>query len=166
MFSRSRCKNTTRGIAGCFIRVCFAQKARKLRCSRDWIRHGVSPIRTRLEVGEGDAADGWGQGVGEREKRDQAVSRREGRGALRPGCCALRAGPEKSGPGREMGRGKGYWAAGCRAGAFSFFLFLPFPFYFIFCFLFLKPFPNKIVNANKFKPEANNTNKIFFGMNA
>jgi hypothetical protein len=69
--------------------------------------------------------------------------------------------------GREKGMGKGYWAAGCRPGAFSFFfLFLPFPFYFIFCFLFLKPFPNKIVNANKFKPEANNTNKIFFGMNA
>ena len=47
---------------------------------------------------------------------------------------------------------KGEKGAGLESGeAFIFFL------KFLFCFLFLKPFPNKILNANKFKPEANNT---------
>ena len=129
MFSRSRCKNTTRGIAGCFIRVCFAQKARKLRCSRDWIRHGVSPIRTRLEVGEGDAANGWGQGVGEREKRDQAVSQREGRGGAAAWLMrsARWAGKEWAGE----GKGKGKGVLGCGVSGWS-----PFLLFFFYSFLF------------------------------
>jgi hypothetical protein len=36
-------------------------------------------------------------------------------------------------------------------GVFSFF------FFFLFCFPFQKPFPNKILSANKFKPETNDT---------
>jgi len=56
-------------------------------------------------------------------------------------------GEARCGPGlRVRGEGGFGWGFSC-----SFF-------YFLFCFLFQnKPFSSKILNANKFKPEANNT---------
>jgi len=57
----------------------------------------------------------------------------------------------------ERKGGEGSWAGKARgaAGLAGVFLF----FYFLHHFLFLKPFPNKILNVNKFKPKENNTKK-------
>ena len=105
------------------------------------------------------------ESVRERSGTRLSVKEREGeRCGLAATLCAL--GRKRVGRGEKREGERGTGPRGVGLEPFLFFLFLPFPFYFIFCFLFLKPFPNKIVNANKFKPEANNTNKIFFGMNA
>ena len=67
-----------------------------------------------------------------------AAERREREGVRAWACWAGEGKREQAGAGLRLG--------------FCFF------FYFLFCFLFqTKPFSNKILNANKFKPEANNT---------
>jgi len=90
-----------------------------------------------------------GPHLSKKEDRDPTVSEREkrGEGGAR---WAVRMGRV-----RELGRARGErgswacWFPGV-GGLFSFFFFL-------FCFPFQKPFPNKILSANKFKPETNNT---------
>ena len=62
--------------------------------------------------------------------------------------------------GRSLGRVKGERGAGLRLvfqGVSPFLFLLFFSFLFSFPFYFPKPFLNRILNSNKFKPEANNT---------
>ena len=77
----------------------------------------------------------------------------EKRGGARVG--GLRPRPRRAGPGRssKAERGGGETTAGrlCRAAARLRLLF------FLFLFYFPKHFLNRILNTNKFKPQANNT---------
>jgi len=102
-----------------------------------------------MRVEEGEGADARAQAV---SQRALGPGRRSGRvesaRAGRPGCWGESWAGSYAARWAERKRGKRGWA-GIR-GSFFFLKFL-------FCFLFLKPFPNKILNANKFKPEANNT---------
>jgi len=77
--------------------------------------------------------------------RGPSVRERKGKGVR---CWAGKKWAGPRGRKREGERGVGLRGVGLE----------PFLFFFLFCFLFQKkPFPNKILNANKFKPEANNT---------
>ena len=99
---------------------------------------------------EGGAADRWDQLASQREREGRAVG----------ASWAAR----DLGRGRGLGRARGVGVTGCGAGWASAWFsqgLLPFLlfFYFLFSFPFYfpKPFLNRILNANKFKPEANNT---------
>ena len=113
-----------------------AHKSRKSRDTRDLVP-GRSPIwpRSRKKKGrEGKDAD----------KRGPAGSGKKGRRGARAGLLGWAG----------MGRALGDRLLGCglrpRSGFFLYFI--------LFSVFFSKnPFPNKILNANKFKLEANNT---------